>query len=154
MPYVHLLIRAVVFYLCILALLRLGGKKQVGQMGTAEFVALLLISNAVQNSMNGGDNSLLGGIVLAAIIVALSCLMAYLTYRYKGLENFIQGHPRLLVYKGELVQANLDKEQISVRELHAILRRQGVHIIRDIHEAVLESDGYVSVIKTSELQRG
>src|SRR5678809_648117 len=86
----NLIIRAVVVYLAVLILLRISGKRQLGQMGATEFVAILLISNAVQNSMNGGDNSLTGGLILATVLIALSSLVALMTYRSKALENLLQ----------------------------------------------------------------
>src|SRR5262249_11661962 len=64
-PWWSLVLRAVIAYAAVMILLRLAGKRQVGQMAMPEFVAVLLISNAVQNSMNGGDNSLAGGLLLA-----------------------------------------------------------------------------------------
>ena len=76
-----LAIRGLVVYLSILLLLRISGKKQMGQMNATEFVSSLLISNAVQNSMNGGDTSLTGGVFLAAVLIAMSTLISYLTYK-------------------------------------------------------------------------
>src|SRR5476649_1454775 len=89
LPWWSLVIRAVVVYVAVLVLLRISGKRQVGQMGMTEFVALLLISNAVQNSMNGGDNSLVGGLVLATVLVVLSKGVGYVSYRWRRLGNFI-----------------------------------------------------------------
>src|SRR5437660_648149 len=97
LPAMQLVVRAAVVYAAILVLLRMAGKRQVGQMGVAEFVAILLISNAVQNSMTGGDNSLGGGLLLAAVIITLSSAVAYLTYRSKGFEAMLQGRPTLLI---------------------------------------------------------
>lgn len=150
-PAAVLVLRAAVVYVSILALLRIGGKREIGQMGPGEFVALLLISNAVQNSMNGGDNSIGGGLLLAAVVVGLSWLVSFLSYRFKGFENLVQGRPRLLVYRGSAVPTNLSKEHINHHELKTMLRRQGIHNLEDIHEAVLESDGSLSVVRTSEL---
>jgi len=152
-PVMELVVRACVVYAAVLLLLRLGGKRQVGQMGVGEFVAILLISNAVQNSMNGGDNSLGGGILLAAVIIALSAAVAYLTFRSKRFEELLQGRPSLLIHDGRIVEQNMKREQLNIRELKVILRRQGIHELHDIKEAVLESDGYVSVIRKSELGR-
>lgn len=151
LPLAHILLRAAVVYAFVLLLLRLGGKRQIGQMGPAEFVALLLVSNAVQNSMNGGDNSITGGLVLAAAIVGLSSLVGFFSYRSKRLADFIQGRPSLLVYRGEIVARNLEKSRIAVRELHVLLRHQGLQDLKEIHEAVLEANGSLSVVKTSEL---
>jgi uncharacterized membrane protein YcaP (DUF421 family) len=150
-PWWHLVIRGVVVYVAIIFLLRLSGKRQVAQMGIAQFVALLLISNAVQNSMNGGDNSLLGGLILAGVIIVLSYALSVLTYNSKDWENFIQGRPTLLIHHGLLLRENLRREMLNLRELRVLLRKQGIHEIHEIEEAVLESDGFISITKKSEL---
>ena len=150
-PYWQFVVRAAVVYVFILILLRLGGKREIGQMGAGEFVAILLISNAVQNSMNGGDNSITGGIILSTVIVLLSLLVAYLTYKSKKMENLIQGTPTILIHNGKLVRKNLAKERLSVGQLKTALRRQGIHDYRELTEAILESDGYISVTKQSDV---
>jgi len=143
-------IRAAVVYAFVLLLIRLGGKREVGQMGVAEFVAILLVSNAVQNSMNGGDNSISGGMILSFVIIGLSVLVAYLTYKSRKLERIIQGKPRILIRNGEIVSQNLHKEWLSFHELKTILRRQGIQNLHDVALATLESDGYVSVTLKGE----
>lgn len=150
-PYWEFMLRGAIVYIAIIILLRLGGKRQIGQLGAGEFVAILLISNAVQNSMNGGDNSVTGGLILAAVIIALSILVDYFSYKSKRFENIVQGTPTLLVHNGEIQQRNLEHELMNTRELRTILRRQGVHDIGDVAAAILESNGSVSVIKKSEL---
>ena len=149
-PFWLFIIRAVVVYVAIIVLLRLGGKRQIGQMGAGEFVAILLISNAVQNSMNGGDNSVSGGLILASVIIALSIAVAYITFKSKKAEYLIQGAPTLLVHNGKVLHKNLDKELLSEHELKALLRREGIHDINEVHAAILESDGFISVTKTGE----
>jgi uncharacterized membrane protein YcaP (DUF421 family) len=151
-PYWNLIVRAVIVYLVVLALLRLSGKRQVANLGTSELVALLLISNAVQNAMNGGDNSLAGGLVLAAVLMVLSFGCAVLTYFSRDWERFIQGRPTMLMHHGMLLRHNLRRELLSIREFRALLRKQGVQDFHEVEEAVLESDGYVSVVKKSDLQ--
>ncbi len=145
-PAWHFLLRGSMVYIVVLLLLRLGGKRQIGQMGTGEFVAILLISNAVQNAMNGGDNSIAAGLILAFVIILLSVLIDYLTFKSKRWEAWIQGQPRLLIHHGEILQQNLEKELLNLHELKTILRRQGIHNLEDVQEAVLESNGSVSVI--------
>jgi uncharacterized membrane protein YcaP (DUF421 family) len=152
MPYWHLVLRATVVYLAILILLRLGGKRQIGQMGTGEFVAILLISNAVQNSMNGGDNSITAGLILAAVLVALSAIIDYLSFRSKQIERLFQGSPTLLIHRGKIIHKNLEKEFLNLHELRTYLRKQGIHDFHEIYEAILESDGSISVTKYSELK--
>lgn len=149
-PFWNLLLRGGVVFIAILFMLRIAGKRQVAQLGLADFVALMLISNAVQNSMNGGDNSLLGGLVLALVLILLSTAFQYATFRSKRIERIVQGGPTLLIHRGNVIEANLKRELLSMRELHSILRRQGVHTMSEVAEAVLESDGYVSVVKKGE----
>ena len=150
LPIWNLVLRAATVFVAVLFMLRIAGKRQVAQLGMADFVALMLISNAVQNSMNGGDNSLVGGLIIAVILVGLSTLFQYATFRSRGFEHLIQGRPTLLIHKGELVEHNLNRELLNRRELHAMLRKQGVHSLEEVAEAVLESDGYVSVIRKGE----
>lgn len=142
-----LIVRAVVVYLAVLLLLRISGKRQIGQMGPTEFVAVLLISNAVQNSMNGGDNSLVGGLVLATVLVGLSTLISYLTYKFEIFSTIFEGTPTLLVHKGKFVTKNLIKERMSETELRTLLRKQGIHHLTEIDTAVLESDGTLSLMR-------
>lgn len=153
-PYWQFIIRAAVVYAFVLILLRLAGKRQIGQMGTGEFVAILLISNAVQNSMNGGDNSITGGLVLSTVIVALSELVDYLTYKSRKMQNLLEGTPTLLIHNGRVIHKNLERELLNVYELRTMLRRQGIHNIAEVWEAILESNGSLSVTKRAEVEHG
>jgi uncharacterized membrane protein YcaP (DUF421 family) len=151
-PLWTLILRTAIVYIAVLMLLRLSGKRQVANLGTSELVALLLISNAVQNAMNGGDNSLTGGLVLAGVLMVMSFILAALTYFSRDWERFIQGRPTLLIHHGILQRHNLRRELLNVRELRAQLRKQGIQNIAEVEEAVLESDGYISVVKKTDLR--
>src|ERR1041385_6089355 len=120
-------IRAVVVYLAVLILLRISGKRQVGQMGATEFVAILLISNAVQNSMNGGDNSLIGGLLLAAVLIFLSASIAFLNFRSRIFSNIFEGRPTLLIHERKIVHKNMKRELLNDADLRILLRKQGLH---------------------------
>lgn len=150
-PLLSLFIRAIAVYAFILFLLRISGKRQMGQMTAIEFVAVLLISNAVQNSMNGGDNSLIGGLFLATILIGMSTLIAYLTYKSKLASHIIEGTPSLLIHKGKLIPNNIKKELLSEGELKALLRKQGFHDMADIDVAILEADGTLSITGKNSL---
>lgn len=144
----NLVIRALVVYLAVLIMLRVSGKRQLGQMGATEFVAILLISNAVQNSMNGGDNSLSGGLLLALVLVGLSSLISYLTYRSRFFSAVFEGTPTLLIHKGKIIPKHLARERMTESELRTLLRKQGLHDLLEIDTAILEADGTLSVVKT------
>ena len=145
-----LVLRGIVVYLAVVLLLRISGKRQMGQMGATEFVAILLISNAVQNAMNGGDNSLVGGLILAVTLIALSALISFLTYKSRFFSSVFEGTPTLLIHKGKIVSSQLARELMRESELRALLRKQGIHDLRDIETAILEADGTLSVTRTPE----
>lgn len=147
LPYWEFVARAAAVYLFLLVLLRLTGKRQVGQLSPFDLVLLLVLSNAVQNSMNGGDNSLVGGMVLALTLVALNFLLGLATARSKTIENLVEGRPQVLIHNGQLFEDVLAGAQISRHELQAALRRAGCASIHEVRTAVLENNGGISVIK-------
>ena len=99
-PWWELIVRAVVVYGFLILLLRLTGKRQVGQLAPFDLVLLLVLSNAVQNSMNAGDNSLVGGLLCAATLIALNYLVK--SYGYNPAEHFSDNLVQLLRRKANL----------------------------------------------------
>ena len=77
----ELIVRALLVYLFLILLLRVTGKRQVGQLAPFDLVLLLVLSNAVQNSMNGGDNSLIGGVISATTLVLVNLVVGVVTHR-------------------------------------------------------------------------
>jgi uncharacterized membrane protein YcaP (DUF421 family) len=139
-------VRAVVVYVFLLLLLRLTGKRQVGQLAPFDLVLLLVLSNAVQNSMNGGDNSITGGLILASTLVLLNFSVGWLTYRSKGLEALIEGRPIILVHDGRIDYRAMRQVQMTKHELESSLRAAGCAGPEDVRFAVLENNGHVTVI--------
>ena len=151
LPFANLIVRAVAVYVFILILMRISGKRELGHMGIIEFVTVLLISNAVQNSMNGGDNSLVGGLVLAGTLVVLGMAFSALAYRSKLFSRLFEGTPTLLINKGKIIKVNMRRERLRESELRVLLRKQGIHHYSEVSNAILESDGTLSVTKVGDL---
>src|SRR5436853_2346681 len=89
-------LRAVIVYVFLLIILRLTGKRQVGQLAPFDLVLLLVLSNAVQNAMNGGDNSIIGGVISATTLIAANGIVSRVTYKSKGMEQLIEGRPEII----------------------------------------------------------
>ena len=142
-------VRAAVVYLFLLICFRVLGKRQIGQLAPFDLVLLLIISNAVQNSMNGGDNSLIGGLISAATLLLLNFAVAWLIYRNRKMANLIDGRPQILIHDGQVLSAVLDREKLSLDELREALRGQGYASMHEIRYAILETTGKISVIKKS-----
>jgi uncharacterized membrane protein YcaP (DUF421 family) len=145
-PWWEFVLRALLVYGFLLVGLRLTGKRQVGQLAPFDFVMLLVLSNAVQNSMNAGDNTVLGGFILVATLLALNALMGWWTWRSKRAEILLEGRPQILVHNGVLDEAMLASERITRHELMAAVRQAGVSDVADIRVAILETNGRINVI--------
>ena len=152
-PVWELVLRAGVVYLFLLVLLRLTGKRQVGQLAPFDLVLLLVLSNAVQNSMNAGDSSLVGGLVTAATLVALNFSVGWATFRSKKLETLVEGRPIVLVHDGTLYPSALAECQLTRHELDAALRQAGCTSVTDVRVAVLENNGHISVVQREPAAR-
>jgi len=135
-----------VIYLFIIISIRLFGKKELAQLSVFDLVFILLISNAVQNAMVGSDSSLTGGIVAAASLFLLNYIIKYLMYKFPKLGGIVQGHALLLIYKGTLNQANMNKAKITLEEMKEAIREHGVSEIADVDLAILEVDGNISIL--------
>jgi uncharacterized membrane protein YcaP (DUF421 family) len=147
LPWWEFVLRAVIVYTFLLALLRLTGKRQIGQMSPFDLVLLLVLSNAVQDSMNGGDNTVLGGLILAATLVGFNSLIGLLSYRNKKIEEFFEGQPEVLVFDGKLMKASMEKEQLSLDELEGAMRVAGCEKLDDVHLATMETNGQISIVR-------
>jgi uncharacterized membrane protein YcaP (DUF421 family) len=145
-PIWELIVRSVAVYVFLLVLLRLTGKRQVGQLAPFDLVLLLVLSNAVQNSMNGGDNSLIGGLISAVTLVLLNALLGLATYRSKRFEDLVEGQPLVLIHNGKLYTSVMKNGKITHHEIDSALRRAGCTCVEDVHTAVLENNGSISVV--------
>src|SRR5215475_10336116 len=103
-PWWELVVRSVVVYGFLLILLRVTGKRQVGQLAPFDLVLLLVLSNAVQNSMNAGYNSLIGGLLSALTLVLINFGVGLITWRSKKLASLIEGRPEILIHNGKLFE--------------------------------------------------
>src|ERR1035438_7824301 len=145
-------LRTGVIYCLVLLGIRISGKREVGQMTPFDLTLLLLISNSVQNAMTGPDTSLAGGAVAATTLLILNYLVAEVSGGNRRFRKYIQGQPSLLVQEGEVSEAKMDKEHVSMDERERALREHGVGTYKQAALAVLEVDGSISVLKYDDIQ--
>jgi uncharacterized membrane protein YcaP (DUF421 family) len=148
-PVWELVLRSAVVYGFLIGLLRLTGKRQIGQLAPFDLVLLLVLSNAVQNSMNGGDNSLVGGLVSAVTLVALNYGIGYATFKSKRLEGLIEGRPQVIIHNGRVFQDVMRHAKLTHHELNAALRQAGCTCPEEVQAAILENNGSISVVMRS-----
>jgi uncharacterized membrane protein YcaP (DUF421 family) len=136
-----------VIYGFLLVAFRVAGKRQLGQLSPFDLVVLLIISNAVQNALIGRDDSLGGGLIGATVLFLVNGVVAWASSRHRGFERLVESAPTMLVRHGRVCMDNLRRELMSLPELRAALRREGVVSVGEVRYAILEEDGSVSVIR-------
>ena len=145
LPWWEFILRGVIVYAFLIVILRVSGKRQVGQLAPFDLVLLLVLSNAVQNSMNGGDNSVAGGIISATTLVGVNWFVGYITFRSKRLEEVIEGRPTVLIHNGHLFEDVMARAQLTHHELNSALRQAGCDCVSEVHCAILENNGAITV---------
>jgi uncharacterized membrane protein YcaP (DUF421 family) len=145
-PWWHFVLRAIVIYVLVMVLMRLSGKRSVGQFTPFDLVLLILIGNAVQNGLNGGDNSISGAVILAGTLIGLNYFVALMTARHKRFRKVVEGVPVVLARNGELFHDVLRRELVSEADFHEVLRMNDIDALADVRIAWLETNGHISVV--------
>src|SRR5437763_14195728 len=134
-PLAEKVIRTVGVYLALAVLLRLAGKRDLAQLNTFDLVVMLLLSNVVQNAIIGDDNSLLGGVFGAAVLVAVNALMARMSASNATVARVFEGTEVVLVSDGRFVQDTLRREALREADVDVPLRRQGANDVTEVERA-------------------
>jgi len=138
-------LRTVVVYAAITILIRVAGKRLLGQMNSLDLVVVLLLSNVVQNAIIGPDNSVLGAIVGAVVLVGFNALLDRLSHVSPAMRRLLVGQPTQVIEDGEVDHAALRRLGISLGELDLALRRQGSDEPGQVQVAALEPEGEIVV---------
>ena len=145
-PYLRIVLSSIAVYIFIILAIRFFGKKELSQLSVFDLVFILLISNAVQNAMVLGDNSLYGGLAAALSLFCVNYLLKKLQLRFPKFGKLIQGDAIMLVYQGKIIPSHLKMAGISEDEVMQAVREHGVASISEVDLAVLEVDGNISVL--------
>lgn len=150
-------VRTVVVYAAIVILLRLAGKRELAQLNTLDLAVVMLLSNVVQNAVIGNDDSLIGGIYGATVLIAVNALFvrvqAYLSWRVPRLERVLEGSPSVLIRDGKLQIETLRRLALRPADVIASSRKQGAEHVRDVREMVIAPGGGM-LIELKESQEG
>lgn len=146
MPWWEFVLRATVVYFVVLVMVRLSGKRTVGQFTPFDLLVVVLLGTAVQNSLIGEDVSLVGGLILAGTLIAWNWLVGFATARSRTLDRIAEGSPVLLGRDGELFDAVMRRQNISRLDVEEALRDNGLGKVSDAALITLEVDGTITVI--------
>jgi uncharacterized membrane protein YcaP (DUF421 family) len=146
-------VRAFLVFAFLVAALRLGGKRELGQINVLDLAVLLLVSNALQNAMIGNDNSLTGGIIGATTLFVANYAFVRLTFRSARARRVLEGRPRVLLEHGRPPRDALRGEAITVEELRAAALERGFDDLDDVELVVLQTNGHLAVMGRNAAER-
>ncbi|KOP27058.1 hypothetical protein AMR41_06800 [Hapalosiphon sp. MRB220] len=143
----ELIIRGSIVYLALFSVLRLLPSRQLGTLGIADLLVVVLFAEAAQNAMASNYTSITEGAILVGTVIFWSYFLNWLGYRFPHFQRFLNPPPLLLVKNGRIIERHLKRELITEQELMSQLRQQGVESLKDVKRAFMEADGGISVIR-------
>jgi uncharacterized membrane protein YcaP (DUF421 family) len=152
MPWWELVLRAAAVYVVVLLMVRLSGKRTIGQFTPFDLLVVVLLGTAVQNSLIGEDTSLLGGLILAATLLSLNWAVGRFSARSRRTDKLIEGRPVILVRHGHLFRDELQRQSVSEQDFAIARRAAGYATLSGIELAVLETSGEISFIGSNRDQ--
>ena len=138
-------IRTIILYLLLIAVIRLMGKRQIGQMEPSEFVVTMLVANLAAIPMQDGGIPLFSGFVPIVTVLGIELVLSALSMKSLPLRRLLCGKPVILIENGNIMQKNLQKTRITLDELMGHLREKDVLDLTAVQYAILETNGNLSV---------
>lgn len=151
-PPLEKVLRTVLVYLAILVIVRVAGKRLLAQMNSLDLVVVLLLSNVVQNAIIGDDNSLVGGVLGAVVLVAANAGLERIAQVFPAFRRVVEGRPTPVVRDGEVIDGALDRLGMTRGELNWAMRHQGADSVEEVETATLDPGGSLTVDLKDEEQ--
>lgn len=151
--WIEKILRPILVYAALIILLRLFGKRELGQLNPFDLVVILSLSNTVQNAIIGEDNSLVGGVVGAIALLGANYAVAFLKFKDTRIERFVEGNHLVIVENSKIKDSAVKRELLTDNDLDTIAHREGLANRHEIEKCVLDPNGGFLVegnTKTSE----
>ena len=143
-------LRVAVIYLFVLTALRLLGKREFSQLSPVELIMLMLIPDIVAPSIVRDDFSLTTALIAVSTVMLLVLLTSLLVHMNRRLEFIVHARPAVLVHEGTIYSETLNKERVSTEEIVAAAREQGIESLESVKWAILQTDGRIALVPSSE----
>jgi uncharacterized membrane protein YcaP (DUF421 family) len=141
-----IVLRAIVIFAFLLLLTRVVGRRELSSLEPFDLILFMVIGDLVQQGVTQSDHSVTGAILAAGTFGVLTVVVSYLSFRFVRLRPVIEGEPMILLQDGKPIERNLRRERITIGELAAAARQEGIASLDGIQWAVLETGGRISFI--------
>ena len=146
LPWWEFIVRGVVVYVALLIMVRLSGRRTVGQFTPFDLLVVMLLSEAVSNSLSGGDDSLAGGLIVAATLIVLNVVVSVLSSHSRQMATMLDGEAVLIGRDGVFFDKVVRRCRITESDLEQALRAADC-ARQDMQCAFLEADGEITIQK-------
>lgn len=143
--------RTIILYLIVIIVMRIMGKRQIGELQPFELVIAIMLSALAAVPMQDTGIPLIHGIIPIVTLMVLQLLLSYLSLKFEGIRRLLCGLPSILIQQGKVNESEMRKQRFNLTDLMEELRIQGYLNISDIEYAILENSGKVSVIPKSAM---
>lgn len=143
----EMIMRVTVTFFVLLILARFMGKKQISQLTFFHYVTGITIGSIAGEIAGVSKTPLLDGLIAMIWWTFLTMLMSYIAFKSKKARIILDDQPTIVVYEGKIVEASLKKLRLHLNDLSMMLREQSIFSIKDVHYAILETNGQLSVLK-------
>jgi uncharacterized membrane protein YcaP (DUF421 family) len=138
--------RVVIVYAGLAVLIRLTGKKELGQLAPMDFLTMLIVSETIAPALTAQDPSITSGLVAAATLMSLTFVLDWLAFRSSAVARLLHGRAKVLIEDGKVLSDVQRGEHMTRHEIDAAVRREGVERIEKVKLAYVETTGRISVI--------
>jgi uncharacterized membrane protein YcaP (DUF421 family) len=145
--------RATVIFLVVFVVLRVVGRRELGNLEPFDLILLVVLGDLVQQGVTQSDYSVTGAIIAILTIAVLTVLVSYLGFRFRRLRPLLEGEPIILFADGRPIERNMRRERITLDDLAAEARLQNLASLDEVRLAVLEASGQISIIPRSREMR-
>lgn len=141
-----IVLRATAMFVLLYVLIRLLGKRELGQMTPFELVLLVVMGDLIQQGVTHNDFSVTGGMLAIGTFAFWALTLSWATYLFPKLKNALEGEPRVIVKNGKIIEANLRRDRLTRDEILSEMRLAGIGRLADVEWAILEPQGKISFI--------
>jgi uncharacterized membrane protein YcaP (DUF421 family) len=146
LPWWELMARGAMIYLALLVMVRLSGRRTIGQFTPFDLLVVMLLSESVSNGLSGGDNSVAGGLIIAATLIVLNGSIGLLSARSRKIEALVEGDVLLIGRDGVFFDKVMRRNRIGDIDIEQALREAGC-ARHEMQCAFLEADGSITITK-------
>ncbi|MFJ7727072.1 DUF421 domain-containing protein [Neobacillus sp. NPDC097160] len=148
--YLTILVRTIIFYLLILVIFRLMGKREIGELSILDLVVFIMIGELAVVAIERPNVKIFHAILPMAILMIIQIIMAIISLKSKKIRNLVEGKPSIIINRGKIDEVAMRKQRYNFDDLMTQLREKDIRSIADVEFAILESSGSLSVIEKLE----